>query len=240
MVETTSKTRRLGDWMEEPRFLNRAVWYTWKMIICLGIVGIVSVCYFTASKYTSHRHFDLSTAFDHAIPFVRWSWWIYFPGYLCGIVFCVCAFRNTEKFHKIALAIVIAQSICTIGFFLLPSTFPRPTDAGAGITGEALRWFWTVDPPNNTFPSKHVSIMTLAAIGLWIDDDNWLKWIGTLFWLGVVITVHTAKLHYLVDAVAGVSVAFFAYWLVFHWHAKRKAARVRDPGEGPLEKTARA
>lgn len=226
--------------MEEARFPNRAVWYTWKMIICLGIVGIVSICYFNASKYTAHRHYDLSTAIDHAIPFVRWTWWIYFPGYLCGLVFCVCAFRNTEKFYKVSLAIVIAQSICTIGFFLLPSTFPRPIDAGPGITGEALRWFWTIDPPNNTFPSKHVCIMTLAAIGLWIDDDNWLKWIGSLFWLGVVITVHTTKQHYLVDAFAGVSVAFFSYWLVFHWHAKRKAARVREPGDGPLEKTARA
>ena len=221
--------RSTGAWMEEPRFVNRTVWYTWKMIIALAVVGVVSVCYFNASRLTVHRHNDLGLPMDHAIPFVKWSWWIYFPGYLAGILFCVFAFRNTNTFYKSVVAIVLGQTICTVGFFLLPSTFPRPLEAGSGITGEAIRWFWTIDPPNNTFPSKHVCIMTLCAWGLWIDDDNWLKWIGTVFWLGVVITVHTAKQHYFVDAVAGILVAAVSYWLVFHWWPRRKAARLKRP-----------
>jgi len=222
---------RVGRWMEEPRFLNRAAWYTWKILIAIAIVGLVSVCYFNASRLTAHRQNDLSNALDQAIPFLRHSFWIYFPGYLAGLIFCVLAFRNTKTFYKVCLAIVIGQTICTIGFFILPSTFPRPTEAGGGLTGEALRWFWTLDPPNNTFPSKHVCIMTLAAFGLWVDDDNWCKWIGALFWLGVVVTVHTCKQHYLVDAIAGVSVAMFSYWLVFHWWPKRKAARIPERDE---------
>jgi membrane-associated phospholipid phosphatase len=232
--------RAAGRWMEEPRFLNRAAWYVWKLAIAVAIAGLVSIFYFNASKLTAHRQNDLSISLDHAIPFLRWTFWVYFPGYLAGILFCVAAFRNTTTFYKTCLAIVIGQTLCTIGFFILPSTFPRPLDAGGGLTGEALRWFWVLDPPNNTFPSKHVCIMTLCSFGLWLDDNNRLKWIGSLFWLGVLITVHTCKQHYLVDAVAGVGVALFSYWLVFRWWPKRKATRGAEPTKDRFKDTARA
>jgi len=223
--DTIEKLRAFGQWMEEPRFLNRTVWYLWKFAVALSIIALVAFFYFNASELTVHRQNDLSIPLDSSIPFVPWHFWPYFPGYLAGIVFCVFAFRNTTTFYKTCLAIVIGQTIATVGFFMLPSSFPRPLDAGMGFTGDALRWFWVLDPPNNTFPSKHVCVMTLCAFGLWLDDNNRLKWIGTLFWLGVVITVHTCKQHYLVDAVAGIAVAMFSYWLVFHWWPNRKSAR---------------
>lgn len=225
--------------MEGPQFPNRAVWYLWKFAISVSIIGLVSIFYFNAAKMTAHRQNDLSIPLDHAIPFVRWTFWIYFPGYIAGILFSVFAFRNTDTYYKTCLAIVIGQTICTIGFFLLPSTFPRPLDSGGGLTGEALRWFWVLDPPNNTFPSKHVCIMTICALGMWRDDNNRLKWISALFWAGVVVTVHTFKQHYLVDAVAGVGVALFSYWIVFNWWPNRKSARAAKPAEERFEDAAR-
>lgn len=233
--------RAVGRWMDEPRFLNRVVWYTWKMIIALGIIAVISFCYFNASKLTAHRQNDLSIPLDHRIPFVRWNFWIYFPGYLAGIVFSVFAFRNTKIFYKTCLAILVAQTICTIWFFILPSTFPRPLDAGGGLTGDALRWFWVLDPPNNTFPSKHVAVMTLCVLGLFADDNNRLKWICLPFLIGVIVTVHTCKQHYLVDAVTGVGVALLSQWIVFRWWPRRRAARAaarRD--EDRVEDRARA
>jgi len=234
------KLRAAGQWMEEPRFFNRAVWYVWKFTIAASIVGLVSICYFNAAKMTAHRQNDLSNPIDHAIPFVRWTFWIYFTGYIGGIFFSVFAFRNTTTFYKTCLAIVVGQTICTIWFFILPSTFPRPLDSGYGLTGEALRWFWVLDPPNNTFPSKHVCIMTLCAMGLWSDDNNRLKWISSLMWFGVLISVHTAKQHYLVDAVAGVGVALISYWIVFLWWPRRRSARATNPAEDRFEDRARA
>ncbi len=229
--------------MEEPRLVNRLAWYCWKFAIAASIVGLVSFCYFNAARLTAHRQNDLSNPIDSAIPFIRWTFWIYFPGYLAGIFFSVFAFRNTKTFYKTCLAIIIGQTICTIFFFIIPSTFPRPLDSGTGLTGEALRWFWVLDPPNNTFPSKHVCIMTLCALGLWTDDNNHLKWISTLFWFGVLVTVHTCKQHYLVDAIAGVGVGWFSYWVVFRWWPRRKAVAAEGAARehsSRFEDTARA
>lgn len=226
--------------MEEPRFINRAVWYVWKFAIAASIVGLVSLFYFNAAKMTAHRQNDLSIPLDHAIPFIPWTFWVYFTGYIAGIFFSVFAFRNTKTFYKTCLAIVVGQTIITVWFFILPSTFPRPLDSGTGMTGEALRWFWVLDPPNNTFPSKHVCIMTLCALGMWRDDNNRLKWISTAFWLGVLITVHTAKQHYLVDAVAGVGVALLCYWFIFNWWPKRRSARATALAEDHFGDRARA
>lgn len=225
------KLRAAGQWMEGPQLPNRVVWYAWKLLISAAIIGLISIFYFNASKLTAHRQSDLSIPLDHAIPFVPWHFWIYFIGYIAGIEFSVFAFRNTRVFYKTSLAIIIATTLCTVGFFILPSTFPRPLDSGGGLTGEALRWFWVLDPPNNTFPSMHVSIMTICALGMWSDDNNRLKWISTLFWLGVVITVHTFKQHFIVDAVAGVGVGVMCYWIVFHWWPKRRSAKAAQPAE---------
>lgn len=56
-----------------PVFLNRTLWYGWKLALAFGVVGVVSLCYFNASRFTAHRSHDLTTFVDRAIPFVEWS-----------------------------------------------------------------------------------------------------------------------------------------------------------------------
>lgn len=224
MRELAARLVRALEYLERPGFFSRSLWYIWKMALALGVMGVVYTCYFNASAFTAHRSYDLTTFIDRAIPFVEWSWWFYFPGYLAGLIFSVCAYRNTRKYYKTLVAILIAQTICTIGFLILPSTFPRPAEASAGFNGDVIRWFWTIDPPNNTFPSKHVSIAILSALGLWEDDDNILRYGSALFALGVVITVHTTKQHYIVDTIGGALVALFSWWVVFRWWPRRREA----------------
>jgi hypothetical protein len=209
-------------------FVNRAAFYAWKVFLMLCVVGIVSICYFGAAKLTAHRQNDLMTSIDRAIPFVPWSWWFYFPGYLAGLTFSVLVMQDLKLFHRALVAIILAQTLCTIGFFILPSTFPRPTEAPPGLTGDCIRWFWTVDPPNDTFPSKHVAISLLTAMAVF-TEGIWPKWISGAFALGVVITVHTTKQHYLADTFGGIAVASFSYWLVFRYLPRRAERRVGAP-----------
>jgi membrane-associated phospholipid phosphatase len=139
--------------------------------------------------------------------------------------------------------VLTAQAISASVYLLVPSTFPRPTAAdltGWGITRRAVEWFWTIDPPNNTFPSTHVAISTVAALCMWRDRHP-LKWLGLAFTVGVFVTVHTAKQHYWMDAVVGVLVGLGAYRGVLRlWCLPDGPGLDRQPGGGELGDTYRS
>jgi membrane-associated phospholipid phosphatase len=186
----------------------------YQIVVGLAAAGILSLCYFNASKAGVGRSVDLMSAFDASVPFIPWTWWIYFPGYIGGLLMAMIAFRNLDVYYRTLGAILVAQAFCAVIFLMFPSDFPRPTDAGGGLTGEAIRWFWTVDPPNNTFPSTHVAVSVIAALGMW-RDGNRARMVSLMMAIGVIVTVHTTKQHYLVDTIGGIVVALMAFRLFF-------------------------
>jgi len=209
-------------------------WIVWKYICAFSTVGVVMGMYFAASGYTTGKGYALTMRIDEEIPFIAWTWWIYFPLYICGLLVAVAAFKKPSIYYRALLSMMLGQLLITLCYFWLPSTYPRPfhemdLNTGTlilqaeafnaeytGIMKDALIWFWELDPPNNTFPSAHVAISCLTAITMW-RERNRFRWLLTATAAGVFITVHTAKQHYFVDAIAGLAVALLMYRLVFHW-----------------------
>ncbi|MBM4319409.1 MAG: hypothetical protein FJ125_05460, partial [Deltaproteobacteria bacterium] len=74
--------QRFHLFLDAPRPLNRLIRQGYKLAWGVAMVGIVALFYFNASRFTAHRSTDLSLLFDRLIPFVPWTWWMYFPGYL--------------------------------------------------------------------------------------------------------------------------------------------------------------
>ena len=188
----------------------------WRVFLVVVMIGLVALSYYPSSVATASRSYDLTTALDRAIPFVPWTWWIYFPHYVFGLMVTTVLMPDLRVVLRVFLAILLGQVIsCTI-YFILPSAFPRPTSVGDAdpITAAALTWFWGIDPPNNTFPSTHVANACMAAMGAWYSRHP-VRWYSVAVAVGVFITVHTAKQHYWVDAVGGVLVAWFAFRLAF-------------------------
>ena len=200
-----------------------AFWYSWKVLVGLSTVGWVSLWYMPVAALTEGRSHDLMTSLDRAIPFVPWTWWIYFPGYLFGMFFTIVIIRDDGIYYRSVAAIMLAQVINSAIYLVLPSTFPRPWDwQGAGLTADAIRWFWTIDPPNNTFPSSHVTLAVIAALALWRDRHP-LRIVPTLTALGIIITVHTTKQHYWVDTLAGIAMAFLTTHFLFDFWPRLRA-----------------
>jgi len=199
---------------------NRGLfWQGWKFVWSLTTALVFTFIYFPASEMTKGRSHNLMTALDHAIPFIPWTWWIYFPGYLAGVIFAIFALRDTRIVYRTCIAMMVVQVMSVSVYMLLPSTFPRPTDwQGTGLTADAIYWFWAFDPPNNTFPSTHCAVSLLATLALW-RERNPYTWVSALATLGVILTVHTTKQHYWIDAVGGVMCAWIAHRVVFDWWA---------------------
>lgn len=198
--------------LDPPRWSVRHVLF--RVLVVGFTIGLVALSYFPASLATAHRSYDLTTALDRAIPFVPWTWWIYFPHYVLGLVITAVAVRDARILFRVVFAVALGQVVSVAVYFVLPSTFPRPTslEGADPITAAAIQWFWTTDPPNNTFPSTHVANACMAAFGAWYSGQR-VRWYSALMAVGVFVTVHTTKQHYWMDAVAGVLVAFAMFRL---------------------------
>lgn len=218
--------------LDPPRW--SALYVAFRVFVVAATIGMVALSYFPASLATAHRSYDLTTALDLAIPFVPWTWWIYFPHYVFGLVVTALCVRDVRLLARVVFAILLGQVASVSFYFVLPSTFPRPTslDGADPVTAAAIRWFWGTDPANNTFPSTHVANACMAALGAWYSRQP-VRWYSALVALGVFVTVHTTKQHYWVDAVVGAMLA----WGMFHlalrlWPVSEQApepARFFDP-----------
>jgi hypothetical protein len=224
-------SERLDAWLvrlDPPRWSVRYV--LWRVFLVAATIGLVALTYYPASQATAHRSYDLTTALDRAIPFVPWTWWIYFPHYVFGLIVTTVVVRDVHLLFRVIFAILLGQVVSSALYFVVPSTFPRPLTVGDAdpITAAALQWFWGTDPANNTFPSTHVANACMAALGAWTSRQS-VRWYSLLVAVGVFVTVHTTKQHYWVDAVAGVAVAWLMFKLALRWWPLPDTVRERRP-----------
>ena len=207
----------IGAWGKKQLEKRGVLHYVWRVFVGLLATGWVAALYVPMADLTAGRSVDLMTPLDEAIPFIPWTWWIYFPGYLAGLLFAIVTVRSNRIYFLAIATITISQVLNSMFYIIMPSTYPRLWDwEGSGLTAEAIHWFWTIDPPNNTFPSSHVCIATIAAIVTWIDRSPG-RIVPTLSAVGIFITVTTTKQHYWIDSVAGAAMAFLCVAIVFRW-----------------------
>lgn len=81
---------------------------------------------------------------------------------------------------------------------------------------------------NNNFPSLHVALTCGIATALWLGREKWLAIPGTAIAAGVTIATMYLGIHWLVDVVGGMALAFAAAYLAHRWIAPEE--RVGAPG----------
>ncbi len=156
--------------------------------------------------------FDFVTQWDRAIPFMPWTLLIYvsyYPLFLIGALVV-----QGEEFTRLLRAVLYANAVAYVGFFLLTAHVPRPPLAEVHDAG--LLWlyhgFYQMDAPGNSLPSLHVALSLLVASRLRKFPGGWL-WPA---W-GAAITVSTLTTHQhvIADVVAGAAVAAWVHTRVY-------------------------
>ena len=189
-------------------------WVAYKLLlVSLGTAAFLGY-YRMIALLAYGRSVDLMTAFDRAIPFVPWTWWIYVPAYALGLLVAIALIDDRRVLQRSMLAILAIAGFNSIFYLTLPSTFPRPEVVlEPGWTAAAYAWLWAVDLPNNTFPSSHVAVGALSVFITPIRRRP-LAVIPLLCALAVSVTVLTTKQHYWIDSVSGWAVGGLAFWLI--------------------------
>ena len=122
--------------------------------------------------------------------------------------------HDIGSYNQFARTCFVTLIACGLFFLFYPTSYPRPdypiTDNF--LVNLVMSAIQAADTPNNCFPSLHVALSAVGAISL----RNFSPKVRVLFWtwaLLIFVSTLTTKQHYVLDVVAGISVALFVAFL---------------------------
>ncbi|MFZ5757071.1 MAG: phosphatase PAP2 family protein [Pseudomonadota bacterium] len=155
-----------------------------------------------------------ATPVDAWVPFLPGTIWIY----LSHIAMLFTAWwwiPRSPDGTRVFWALVLCAVLATLYFFFFPTELPRRTldaiDAGP-VTQAAWAFLLQADNPTNSFPSMHVAMSALTAIGLMRAHPHW-GWLAPVWTGAIAMSTLTTEQHVLVDVLGGIGVAVFCLWL---------------------------
>ncbi len=189
--------------------MNNIIPFNKKIFYLLIIVAIQQLLYFLIAKETINIQNDLYSKFDALIPLFIPFVWIYLSLYLFVLI-PVIDTLNYDIFINILFSSLLLLCINIPVFYLYPSSYPRPelTDLKT-ISDELLNWLYHIDPPNNTFPSMHVSTTFTFALNYMLYKKK-IRWFVLIWALLIALSTMLIKQHYIIDVIAGIGLATFS------------------------------
>ncbi len=171
--------------------------------------------YVGISHVTLDNQTHLLTNFDTSIPF-KPIWIIaYVSMYMIPIIpmFAKWSWGDMKRYGE---ALLVIYAITFPLFLLMPSSYPWPDLSGNGLLMSFTRLMFSLDNPNNTFPSLHISMPVLVTIIYW--SRNKPMSVALLAWSILIgLSVLFVKKHYIIDIPGGVLVATAAYFLGYKY-----------------------
>ena len=138
----------------------------WPIAACLCLN--VFVYYFPRLLHgPGTRYYDFSLPLDHQLPLVPAFILVYFGTYVFWYLGFALIAREDPKRCEVLFGEMIAKLICGLCFFIIPTTLVRPEITGNDLFSRLTRLMYTVDRPDNLFPSIHCL-------------ENWICWRGML------------------------------------------------------------
>lgn len=209
--------------------------YSWlPLTVC--IVFDLLVFYATRPITAGWHHYDISVALDAKIPFIPAFIVIYILSYVqWGLGFLTVGRESRDFCFRYIFASLVSRFICLIIFIVLPTAMTRPDVPGKDIFSWMTSFIYSVDTPDNLFPSIHCVESTFFAYTVFRSRKvkPALKWINLFFTVSVYFAVLFVKQHLVLDVIAGIIITFIGI-IIAHYV---RPERFFLTGEKETEKT---
>jgi membrane-associated phospholipid phosphatase len=173
--------------------------------------------YFLIQNIVSHQH-ELLSEIDSALPFMPDFVWIYHSLIPVIGVTLFLLVNNRRNFFNTFWACLGATFIIHLIYVIMPSFYPRPDLVPDGLSEQLLALTYEIDNGSNTFPSGHVCYSWLLFLGVKYSRDAkkifGLRSLYLLWALGVTLSTLTLKVHYVVDVLGGLALAFLMFYSI--------------------------
>jgi membrane-associated phospholipid phosphatase len=120
---------------------------------------------------------------------------------------------NPEFFRRWVAMVVICAMASVAVYIALPLDMPHPEHMGNDVFSRMVALTYFVDVRSNFFPSQHVILAFLMALGIGHERPRW-RW-PMLVWAALIaVSTLFVRQHYLVYVISGLAMALAA-WAVF-------------------------
>ena len=182
------------------------------------MIFLLSVCFIVGYGYTNRFPVFIPktlpwTSVDHFFGFHPWTIWIYLSDYILIFLPAILV-TNLHVMKRLLKAYLVNFAIHFPIFFFFPTTLSRPALVENNFLTQVFHLLWTADTAVNCFPSQHVSLCFVVALGFWNYRRNW-AWIMIVWSVLISLSTLTTKQHYAWDVVGGLLVTFVVYWIVY-------------------------
>ena len=199
------------SWRMVAQSLSRPYRVTIPMVL---LVALVPFYIFIPELQPPETRYVPELALDRALPLVPAWALVYGALYLFLILLPVFVVREDEHVRRTVFAYLLVWISAYVVFFVVyPTAAPRPAKViGEGFAVWGLRALYSSDPPYNCFPSLHVAHSFVSALTCFRMHRG-LGIVATICATLVALSTLFTKQHYVLDAIAGVFLAFVAYGL---------------------------
>lgn len=183
---------------------NKMDYLVMAVMSVIVIIGIYQF-YFWCQRNNVRKPTQLSCFVDNWFSLKPWWIWIYSGIYYPIMVFMVFSFQDIRHFNYVVFSFFLLL-LCQMFFFVF---FPVATPAswrklvsGNSVSEKFMRYVQSLDKSNNCFPSMHVSVSTLTAMHLQMNNPSFGNWIF-IFPLLICISALYTKQHFFLDLLPG-------------------------------------
>lgn len=169
-------------------------------------------CNYWLENY-AHYYYIMDLPGERSIPMLPIFIFGYLLIYACLILLYIIFDDDYAYFRFTVGAFLWVTTIHYIIFFLYPVRMVyRPDLVGAtDWVSRLAAWYFTLDYPNNCFPSLHVAYPYLGTLLLWPYKRKW-AYAFAVMTIIIATSVVLVKQHYILDAVGAVVVTSLAFW----------------------------
>jgi hypothetical protein len=155
--------------------------------------------------------YDLTTAWDRAIPLVPAFIWPYELCYALPLA-ALFVIRDWTRFDRAVTAIFVATVTAFAVYLAVPVAFPRPA-LGHGLAERVIALEYAADfsPGANKLPSLHVALSWIMGCAMLRQRGPLVDVLTLAFVVAVTASTVLVKQHLLLDAAAGVAWGLGAY-----------------------------
>lgn len=181
-----------------------------KIISLLSLV-VWQLILFYLTYYLYHlfgysNYLNLESWVDHAIPYISWSFVIYYFGFIYIALWGIAGIWNMSR-RRLKLTIAGYATIITMGALIrlvFPSDAPWQFIPDLHQAQYLFKNKFNIEPLGG-FPSMHAAISTMTAfINFHTFQKYRYKYISILLALLVCCSIVTAKEHWAIDVPAGI------------------------------------
>ena len=193
----------------------------------LGLYLVVTAAlYQFAIRVPLHDGWAISpTPWDHAIPKLPWTAWLYVTYFLLMPSWVALVRRRPDSGQ-----LLVAAALCVVGNLTLNIVFPTyivdpltPETAGGGLLSLVVG----SDRPYAALPSGHLALPVALS---WLARFARLEhgWLYAPWVVAMGVSILTTKQHYIADAVGGLVWGTLGAWLAWRLVARTRAAQPNE------------